>query len=339
MRIDQVRCFLAVAEEGNLRRAAARLHVSPSAASRSIKDLEDRLGTSLFIRGTRGLQLTPAGVEFTRRSRSALASLELLSDVGRQDGRPQRRTLRVGVAESLPTYPVDVLRTAVARYADPEQGSELVLRTGTSAELMEEVEAGRVDLCLARLPVVKDALVALPIGAMLWQVAVSADHPLAGRSQVSLADLAGHGPVVIPRDLYPRGADPLADRLTALGAEPVQPRSDHPQAVAHRVRAGEWVTVVPHVAYGGCQLVYLDRGFTLLALDDPLPEWSVGVVWRADSPVTAWAPSVAERLARCHPQARLELAPSPPDGPDGPDGPGGPLLDLRTGGARWTSTT
>ncbi len=77
MSLTQLRYFVAVAEEGQVSRAAKRLHVSQPPMSQRLKELESELGVSLFERAPRGMRLTQQGAQFLLTARSVLEQLEV----------------------------------------------------------------------------------------------------------------------------------------------------------------------------------------------------------------------------------------------------------------------
>ena len=147
-----LRYFWAIAHEGSLTRAAERLHLSQSALSAQLKKLEEQLGHALFERAGKRLILTEAGrIALDYADTMFQAGDELLSTL-RDRPRASRQVLRVGALTTLSrNFQLEFLRPLVGR-ADVE----LIVRSGTMRELLEQLEAHAVDVVLSNKAAQRD---------------------------------------------------------------------------------------------------------------------------------------------------------------------------------------
>src|SRR3954447_19320810 len=213
--------FVAVADERNFTRAAERLGVTQPALSRTIAGLERLVGTTLVFRNRRVVQLTPAGGRFLPHAQRVLAVLE--EAMGALEG--EVRPLRVGLTwGSTAAYPAPIVRAFeqlhpgvtvdIRRYDDTVAG----LADGRTHVGFLPGDPG--DPRLGTLVLAEEPRVA----------AMPADHPLAGRDEVSLADLV-HDPVVIN----------VVSGTTALD---LWPAGSRPQTVIRVRNVDEWMEVI-----------------------------------------------------------------------------------------------
>ncbi len=221
--LRHLRAFLAVADELNITRAAARLRLTQPAVSRTLAALERHLGVRLVDRSTHHLALTPDGLAFRDKAAAAVAAFDEALDSGRLRTWP----LRLGHAWSaFGPYTTPLLRTWQERF--PGTPLELLRIDDRTAGLAR----GEVDGALLRGPVDAPGLVTEVLFTEPRVAAVTADGPLATRPSLELADLAD-GPVVLNTvsgtttvDLWPPDTRPAAtltvgntdDWLTAIAA-------------------------------------------------------------------------------------------------------------------------
>ncbi|MBB6250811.1 LysR family transcriptional regulator [Nitrospirillum iridis] len=182
-----LRAFAMIAEHGNFSRAAAQLRVTPSALSQTIRDLEERLGVSLFNRTTRSTALTEAGTRLLSAFKPAMEQMEAAV----QDVSSRRATPAGTVRLHLP-------RLAAATLVEPVLGRfheaypDIVLELAIDDAVVDIVQAGfDVGITLGEL-LAKD-MVAVKLGPDLHQVAVASPDYIARHGQPRTpADLHGH---------------------------------------------------------------------------------------------------------------------------------------------------
>lgn len=145
--------FWAVAKQGNLTRAAAQLRVSQSALSTQIKQLEQQLGHDLFLRQGRSLALTEAGrMAFEFAERIFATGSELVATL-RDGTRRERQALRIGAVATLSRN----FQNGFVRPLLHRTDVELVLQSGSLAELLPRLSAHTLDLVLSNYAVQGDA--------------------------------------------------------------------------------------------------------------------------------------------------------------------------------------
>src|SRR5581483_10089099 len=188
MELRQLEHFVALAEERHFTRAAKRVHIVQSGLSASIRALETELGTTLFDRTTRRVELTEAGRAVLAQVRRALSTLtEVREAVAAVEGL-ERGRLSVGIMQSHGALDLPAI---LGRFHSEHPAIELHLRQATSDVLADLVHAGSLDLAfvslVGRLP---PGLVRSPLLREPFMVVCRADHPVAALEQVPLHRLA-----------------------------------------------------------------------------------------------------------------------------------------------------
>jgi DNA-binding transcriptional LysR family regulator len=246
MDIEQLRSFLAVADELHFGRAAERLHVAQPPLSRTIKQLERELGTRLFDRNTRSVRLTSSGQALMDPAQEVLDALRRAETAVRSADHGEVGTVRIAFA-GVSTHRLVARLARVVRSQRP--GIQLELSSQNFAQpAMKRLLAGETDLALGRWDVVPAEIAAQVVMPDSLVLAVPDTHALAGARRLSIGQLASEGFVSLP----PHEGSVLPDRLRRLAhanrfvAEVVQVAPDTQTALA--LVSAENVTD-PHVVF------------------------------------------------------------------------------------------
>ena len=276
MELRHLRYFVIVAEEQNVTRAAARLHVSQPPLSRQIRDLETELGVELFRRTAKSLALTEAGKIFLGEARTILLRVDRAVETVRKAVHSERGMLLVGYAPSLT---VRLLPKALRIFEGRHAGVRVTLLDLSTEECIKRLSHRKIDLALTVRPpasrmrgLIFEQLVTYPLCC-----AVATSHPLARKTQVALGDLKNERFIVYSREDYPEYYNGLKRLFRPCGFEPrVGEEYDGVTGLIAAVEAGQGIAIVPTSV--ACMS---GQRLKLLALTPKVTPFSVGAVMAA----------------------------------------------------------
>lgn len=245
MELRHIRYFLAVAEEGNFTRAAARLGMAQPPLSQQIRVLEMEIGSALFHRVPHGAELTAAGTAFLAEARASLAAADNAVLAAQRAARGETGRLALGFTASAAFNPL--VTGAIRRFRRQWPEVALALSEMNSSGLMDRLVRGELDAAFIR-PGLKDPrdirLKRLPDEPML--IALPAHHALAKYSRVPLSALAGEPFILFPRAVGLSLHDDILRSCRDAGFELVVTQ-EAPQipSVINLVAADLGVSIVP----------------------------------------------------------------------------------------------
>ncbi len=208
---NHLRYFWAVARDGNLTRTAETLRVSQSALSVQIRKLESQVGHALFERSGKQLLLTEAGrIAFEHAEVIFATGAELLGTLKDQPGE-RRKVLRVGALATLSrNFQIGFLRPLLGR-----DDVEIIVRSGTTSDLLKSLEAHRLDVVLVNVPPARDAAAPWISHPIAEQAVSLVGTPARIGRGATLKTLLAREPLVLPtlQSSIRTGFDALLDRL------------------------------------------------------------------------------------------------------------------------------
>jgi len=239
LEVRHLRLVSAVADCGSLTRAGDRLHLTQSALSHQLRDIESRLGAALFLRVGKRLVLTPAGERLLASAREVLARLHQTEHDIRQMGRENAGVLRL-TTECYTCY--HWLPPLLTKYRRKFPRVEVRIDVDATRTPVDTLLAGKVDVALMSTPVRDRRLTSTPIFDDEVVVIAAPTHPFARKTYVKVADM--HGETLL---LYPPKEESLILNQVLLPAGAVPGRIDEIQlteAIIELVKAGLGVSVI-----------------------------------------------------------------------------------------------
>ena len=198
--LRHLRYFIAVAEELNFRRAAERIHIDQTPLSRTVRDLEERLGVTLLVRSPRKLQLTPAGVKLLEQARGLFIRLERTRRVVRETDARHREPLRIGVDDSTAQ---PKLAACLSKWLAIAPDIPLELTEMRATELFAALHSEEVDVGFSFGLPDDEAIAQQPAWTSPIVGIVPLAHELANREVVSLAELLSFPAIACHAAYYP----------------------------------------------------------------------------------------------------------------------------------------
>jgi LysR family transcriptional regulator, regulator for metE and metH len=239
LEVRHLQLVAAVADVGSLTRAGDRLHLTQSALSHQLRDIEARLGAPLFLRVGKRLVLTPAGERLLASARDVLERLERTEQDIREMGRDHAGLLRL-TTECYTCY--HWLPALLTRYRRRFPRVEVRIDVDATRKPVESLLGGRIDLALVSSRVRDRRIVTLPVFDDELVVIAAPSHPFARRTHVRPTDMRGETLLVYP----PREESwVLNEVLIPAGAMPARVEDVMlTEAITELVKAGLGVSVI-----------------------------------------------------------------------------------------------
>ena len=181
MTLNDLRYVVALAQERNFHRAAARCFVSQPALSLAIQKLEDELGVQLFERSRSAVRPTPIGARIVEQAQRVIEEAERIRELARQGGDQLAGPLRLGLIHTVGPYLLPELIPILHRKA-PQMPLEV--EENLTAHLDVLLRNGRIDAALIALPYEAPNVELMPLYDEPFTVAVPTSHAWAKRAAI-----------------------------------------------------------------------------------------------------------------------------------------------------------
>ncbi|KQO13755.1 LysR family transcriptional regulator [Paenibacillus sp. Leaf72] len=274
MDIRHLEYVLEVVRHESFTKAAEALHITQPTISKMIKNLEDELQTPLFIRSGKKVQLTDAGQAIVAQSQDIVRLFKTLQNELNDVTDFRKGLVRIGLPPMISSimFP-EIVSLFVKRYP----GLTIRLIEEGSLTVEAEVASGAIDAGIVMMPVRNDQFEVFPVQNASLRVVMHRQHPLAGRSKLTLRELEQEAFIMYREDfaLHAR----IIDECARLGFKPkIMLESSQWDFICETVAVGLGIALLPEAI---CQKLDTSRIRTI-AMVDPVIPWNLAMIWRRD---------------------------------------------------------
>ncbi|MHB1116240.1 hydrogen peroxide-inducible genes activator [Sideroxydans sp.] len=272
MTLNELRFIVAVAQERNFRRAAAKSFISQPALSLAIQKLEEELGLKIFERGKNEVTLTPVGSAIVEQAQRVLEEAERIREIAAQGKNQLSTPLRLGIIHSVSPYLLPDLIPELKRLA-PQMALEV--EENITANLEALLRNGKLDGIIIALPFGDSGILTHPLYDEPFEVVVSNDHRWAARRSIKPAELAQEKVLLLDSGhCYSNQVDEAC---------PGSRRNDSVQhgtsleTIRNMVASGLGITVLPASANSAR---YRSKLLSVVPFTKPAPSRRIALAWR-----------------------------------------------------------
>ena len=273
MNIRDLQYLVSLADHGHFGKAAKESHVSQPTLSMQIKKLETYLDVQLVERTPKNVMLTDIGIQISERARSVLAEIQDIRAIAKSAQTPYSGDFRLGAFPTLAPYILPLIVPAIHQELP---NLKLLLIEEKTDVLLEALKKGTLDAALLALPIEQYHINSLALFDDPFLLAVSTEHSLAKKREVSLDDIEQHTLLLLEEGHCLRSQALDVCNILDISEYP-DFRATSLETLRHMIIANVGITLIPRIA------ARKDKGIVYIPFRAPAPQRKIALVFRPTS--------------------------------------------------------